>query len=266
MTQMETAPEHAPQAPGTLGVGRLLSVTFAIFLQRFVLFVGIAVVMNLAFYLVFYGLLGSSMFMQPDQMFSTSSGLTAFFVSTFGAMLINVLLAGILTVAAYDAHQRRPIRLGLYFQSALAVVVPLLVMGLVSSIGIALGLMLLIVPGLILAVMWSVMTPAIVIDKAGFGGLKRSQVLTKGYRWPILGFLVVVYVIIFVVNALLGSIFGFGIGALAETPSGISLYLFQAATNAVMAAWGAVAVVVLYARLKELKEGLGMDDLAAIFD
>lgn len=65
---------------------------------------------------------------------------------------------------------------------------PAVGVGLVSNIGIGLGLVLLIVPGLFLMTLWAVALPALVASGKGVGAaLSESVERTKGSRWPVFG-------------------------------------------------------------------------------
>lgn len=55
-----------------------------------------------------------------------------------------------------------------------------------SGIGVAFGMLLFIIPGLILLCMWAVAVPACVVEELGpVESLKRSAQLTRGYRFSI---------------------------------------------------------------------------------
>src|SRR5205823_4376706 len=73
-------------------------------------------------------------------------------------------------------------------QAGLAVVVPLLLLSIGSALGIGIGMIFLLVPGIILYVMWSVAAPALVEENLGiFEAFGRSNDLTRGARWKIFG-------------------------------------------------------------------------------
>jgi hypothetical protein len=62
--------------------------------------------------------------------------------------------------------------------------------------GILLGLVLLIVPGLIVAARWSLMAPIVVLERqTAFAASKRSAALVKGNEPPVLGCVVAIYLI-----------------------------------------------------------------------
>jgi hypothetical protein len=61
-----------------------------------------------------------------------------------------------------------------------------------AGLGIALGLFALIIPGIILALRWSVVAQAAAVEREGWlPALKRSGELTRGNYWRILGLLLI---------------------------------------------------------------------------
>jgi len=77
------------------------------------------------------------------------------------------------------------IRAGLRFA------VPVLVAQTLYLLGMMAGMVLLIVPGLILALMWLLVTQVLVVEGLGLRqAFGRSRALTKGHRWTLLGLLV----------------------------------------------------------------------------
>jgi hypothetical protein len=70
------------------------------------------------------------------------------------------------------------------------------VASILASIGIAIGLFLLIVPGLVLITFWSLLVPEIVIGRAGaIDAFKRSWRTVSGYAWNVFGTLIVALLI-----------------------------------------------------------------------
>lgn len=67
-------------------------------------------------------------------------------------------------------------------------------LGIVSGLAILLGLLLLIVPGLILLVRWSITTPCLLSSDDGiFDCMRRSWHQTEGHFWPIFTSLLAIY-------------------------------------------------------------------------
>lgn len=140
------------------------------------------------------------------------------------------------------------------FRSLLSV----LAVGIVAGVIIALGLVLLIVPGIILMCMYWVAVPCAVIEKAGVGSaLSRSATLTKGRRWAILG-------IVIIPGLIVGAVGFIGIRMFGDSPS--SLFFFVSAMTVLIAPWQSVCQAVGYHDLRAEKEGINVEQLAAVFD
>src|SRR4029077_14935213 len=76
------------------------------------------------------------------------------------------------------------------------------------GIAITIGLILVIVPGLFLITIWAVIVPVIIIERSGaLASFGRSRELVRGHGWHVFGTLVLVYIIMLVVNIVLGLIF-----------------------------------------------------------
>jgi hypothetical protein len=102
---------------------------------------------------------------------------------------------------------RRDQTVGDLFSSAAPAIGALIVFGILFAIGVAVGLALLIVPGLVLLTLWSVGAPAIVVERAGpIEAFGRSRRLVRGDAWPVFGTLVVVLLIVIAIGVVLGVI------------------------------------------------------------
>jgi len=186
---------------------------------------------------------------------------TAVYV-VFGFILQAALVQGTITYL----NDERP-GLGQSFSSALKSVGPLVVIALLSVLGMAAGMMLLIVPGIILALMWAVVVPVLVVEKTGitetFG---RSRALTKGYRGKIflmvLMYLLVALAISFATRPFLG------VSVFMPKPGELNpLYLVVTWVEHVfLTALTAVGIASIYYELRLVKEGIGAQQMAAAFD
>jgi hypothetical protein len=77
-----------------------------------------------------------------------------------------------------------------------------------AGIAIAIGLILLIVPGLWLITIWAVIIPVIVIERSGaLSSFGRSRQLVRGHGWHVFGTLVLAYIIEIAVGLVLSLIF-----------------------------------------------------------
>jgi hypothetical protein len=137
-----------------------------------------------------------------------------------GGGWIAILLAAIIRMAGLALYTgfvvrlvqdvrdgRRDQTVGDLFSAAAPAILSLIVFGILYAIGVAIGLALLIVPGLILITFWSVGAPAIVVEHADpFGAFGRSWRLVRGDAWSVFGTLVVVLLIVIAVGVVLGII------------------------------------------------------------
>jgi hypothetical protein len=97
----------------------------------------------------------------------------------------------------------------------------LLVAGLIYAILVGVGLVALIIPGIILAIMFSLNTPAIMIENAGaLGSLSRSRKLVGG-RWLKTFMLLLIIVLIFGLVVFIGNLIAAPFGSFSWLASGI---------------------------------------------
>jgi len=179
---------------------------------------------------------------------SGDAGLLSLVLVQLVTVLATVFFQGMVVEAARDMLDgRRDETIGGLFRAALPVLVPLLVAGLIVSIATAFGLLLLIVGAVLVATIFAVVAPVVVVERTGaIDALKRSVALVKPYFLQVLGVVVVVFIINFVISLLLRAIF-----------SGIddSAFGFAAATlvtQAITAPIAALAAASLYFQLKQL--------------
>jgi hypothetical protein len=101
-------------------------------------------------------------------------------------------------------------------------VVKVFVLGMMAAVPIALGLLLLIVPGIMLAMAWALVSVLIVAERADFlDAFGESARLTRGYRMTIFG-------VMFIIGlaAMLGMVL---FAVLQDEPGGILISLWQSA-------------------------------------
>jgi hypothetical protein len=162
--------------------------------------------------------------------------------------------------AAFQSMRGRPVRLGESVAGGLSRFLPLLGVMVLFTLGVALGLLLLIVPGIILIIMWYVAVPACVVERTGpvrsFG---RSRELTKGYRWKIFGLALLVYLV-----SAIGSMLTGGLANALAGPWG--QIVTQVVWQGLSGGFGSVMIAVVYYYLRVAKEGVDVDQIASVFD
>ena len=92
-------------------------------------------------------------------------------------------------------------------RAAMPYILPVIGASILAAIGIAIGLVLLIVPGLILLTFWCLIVPFIVVGGSGvFEAFGNSMRTVRGYAWRVFGTYVLVILILFAVSIVLALI------------------------------------------------------------
>jgi hypothetical protein len=176
-----------------------------------------------------------------------------------GSILLSLLAAGIGLVATYwfqgmmveavrDIQDgQRDFDVASLFRSVMPVLAPLVGAGVLAGFGIAIGLVLLIVPGLILMTIWAVVAPVIVIERRGvFEAFRRSRELVQGNGLAVLGVIVLIFILRFVASVVLGAI------AIGISDSVAGYAVAELLAYVLVAPLGALAAAVLYFELRRL--------------
>jgi hypothetical protein len=160
------------------------------------------------------------------------------------AIVAGILFTGMVVELVADVQDgRRDSSASQLVRAAVPVLGQLILVGLVASIAIVLGFVLIIVPGLILLTIWSVFVPVIVLERApGLSSLSRSRELVRGNGWQVFGVLFVLYVLVGIVSAALT-----GVGIVVRVIVGV-----------LTAPLGALAAAVLYFDLRAASGEAGL--------
>jgi hypothetical protein len=258
-----------PQIGAPLGVGAVVSESFSILGKNFISVVLLAVVPTMVGTLASGALLGWGVLLgtEAPQVDSVAQILIPSLLSLVVQIVVYGLTTALLIQLAYDSKLNRPLRISSYFGPALGSILPITILSLVSGILMAIGFVALVIPGLWIYAVFSVMAPAIVIEKVGFGGLGRSAALTKEYRWPILGALFVIGIINIVIGFVAQWIVGMLVAAIGGGISALLAFiLVQSLITSVSFGLGSITIALIYARLREIKEGASVRDISAVFD
>lgn len=176
-------------------------------------------------------------------------------------LLLGCIVQGAIAYTVYQAMSGRTVGIGDAVGRGTATLVPLILTSILMTLGMMLGIMLLVVPGIILMCMWFVAIPTCVVEKTGpVESLQRSAFLTKGCRMQIFGLVLLTFVLIAV---LVGAV-SFLIASI--TGSYVAAVLVAAIIGVVPQAFASVLYAIVYYDLRVLKEGISLDSLTRVFD
>ena len=175
-------------------------------------------------------------------------------IGSIVSLVLTAFFTGMVVMLVRDLQDgHRDSSLGELFSSVTPVFVPVIVVSILFGIGVAIGLVLIIIPGLILLTIWSVAVPVTVIERPGiFAAFGRSRQLVKGNGWQVFGTILLVWLIAIVVGALgglLASAFGGVLGA-----------LIVAIIGALIAPVVALTAALIYFTLVEGKQPVAQDE------
>jgi hypothetical protein len=112
--------------------------------------------------------------------------------------------------------------------------------GILAAIGIIIGFILLIVPGLFLLTIWSMLIPVIVLERRSTGeAFTRSREVVRGHGWPVLGLVVVTFLIVAVASAVIRAVF-------APLPDFLDAWLGGLVAHSVTIPFAAAALTTAY--------------------
>ena len=138
-----------------------------------------------------------------------AAGILGSIVVAITSILMWTVLTGAITRAAAGTFLGRDLEIGESYRYGFARFWSIVLVGLLSALAIAVGFVLLIVPGFIVLTFLTCAIPALVIeDKRGREALRRSWNLVRGRGWPVFGTIVVATLINGIVNSLLTAPFG----------------------------------------------------------
>jgi hypothetical protein len=178
----------------------------------------------------------------------SSGGLLLILIAAAIGTIGNYWFQGMVVEAARDILDgRRDHTVGSLFTSVAPVVAPLIGAAILAGIAIAIGLILVIVPGLFLLTIWAVIAPVIVIERAGImAAFGRSRALVRGHGWQVFG----VIVVFFLLQIVLGSVVQAIVTGISDSFAGYTVG--ELVTRVLVAPLTALAAAIMYFELKRM--------------
>jgi Membrane domain of glycerophosphoryl diester phosphodiesterase len=174
----------------------------------------------------------------------------------FGALLGTIValvgvfwLQGALVRAVEDIRDgRADLSLGETFERVRPQLASIIVGGLLAAIGILIGLVLLIVPGLVLLTWWVLIIPVIVLEEARAGeAFSRSRELVRGHGWSVFGVIVLTLLIVIGLGIVLSLL-------LLPVSDWLQSFVSNVVSGTLVAPFIALTWTLLYYRLRAAKE------------
>ncbi|HEY6145196.1 MAG TPA: hypothetical protein VIV13_02890 [Solirubrobacterales bacterium] len=219
---------------GKVSVGETLRETFSIYRDQ------AGVLLPVAFWLFLFSAIVEAL---------TLDVLALFWIGMVVSLTVGTLYQGMVVGLVQDVQGgRRESSVQELMRSVLPVFWTLIGAGFLTAIGIIGGAFLLIVPGVYLLAAWAVVAPVVVVERRRVtDALGRSRQLVRGNGWPVLGAVMVGFLIAVAASlgltALAGAIFD---GEIVHL-------VFQVLAQTVAAPFGALIASVLFFRLLEIQ-------------
>ena len=192
-----------------------------------------------------------------------ANGITGQALALAASVIAAVAYQGLVVQAVRDIQDGvRDLSLGGLFRSVSKVLAPLMWTAILVGVGVFLGFLAFIIPGIWLLTQWAVAAPVVVCEvRTAPQAVTRSRELVHGHGWRVFSVLIVTFMIVLIVDLALAS------AANAISGGGISFAIAQLLAGMLTAPIFALATAVLYLELLQLKgEQLPPADMASFTD
>jgi hypothetical protein len=120
----------------------------------------------------------------------------------------------------------------------------LFVAGLLTGLGIALGFIALVIPGLFLLTRWILVTPAVVLERLGAtDAMRRSWHLVRGHGWRVFAVILLTMLVSGIAQSVALAVFAF-------LPEFLQNWIGGVVANSLVAPFVALSWTVMYFRLR----------------
>lgn len=240
-----------------LSVGEVLDVSFGLYRSKFATLLTIAVATQLVPSLV--------------SVYLTSAGgwltnIPLYLASMLLAVVLSALGVAASTFVVSDAYLGRETSAGVALSKAGGLLARLIGLSILTSLVIGIGVLLLIVPGLVLAAGLMLSTVVLVLESppSVTAAMGRAWALSKGFRGKILLTMVVVFLMLVVPSVVIGAAWALiGRGTGAGPAESVPMVVLQSLLSILVYPFVYVVLTVLYYDIRVRKEGFDLELLAS---
>jgi len=164
-------------------------------------------------------------------------GLIAALVSVVGYFWVQAALVE----TVHDVRDGRADRtIGETYRAVQPQLPAVVIAGILAAIGITIGFILLIIPGLFLLTIWSMVIPVIVLERRSTGeAFSRSREVVRGHGWSVFGLVIVTFLIVAIASGVIRAIF-------APLPDFLDAWLGGLVAHSVTVPFAAAALTTAY--------------------
>jgi hypothetical protein len=177
----------------------------------------------------------------------------------FLQFILTSFAQAIVVFAAFQDLRGRPVNAGESLRRGLSRLFPVVVASVLTAMVVGVGLLLCLIPGLVALTALAVVLPACVVERLGpIEAMSRSSDLTTGHRWPILAVGVAWILIVFGVTYAIEA----AMPGVTTMPARLLTWIWQVISGS----FSSVYAAILYHDLRAVREGIGIDEIASVFD
>ena len=240
-------------------VGDIIDASFTVYRKRFGPMIAIALMLVFIPFVV--GVIGGCTITELQTSCDTAIG----WIGQIASQIGMVIAAAAAMLVAAEAYVGTSSDWRLSAAAGLRRIIPIVVATVVVTVAVAIGFVLVLVPGIFLAVSFAVFTPVLMIERVGpIESLGRSWRLVTGERWRLFGAGLSMIIISVIVLGIIGFVLYLVLSGLGGLSEGDASYYTQQIVTLLSIPLSAAVGAVLYVDLRVRKENLDVEGLSAL--
>ncbi len=206
--------------------------------------------------------------------FIATGGFAVLFISIINIIFTTVVSLYV-TITALKLYKKSPVSYSLVMTDLKKIVIPYVLLRFVIYLGTVGGFLLLIVPGIIFTLRWIISNIVLVVEGTKIReSMKRSKILTKGFKGQILIVYLLLVIIAFVLmgiftlmtSGIAGGFYGIlmNFSAMGTNPLKFTSILYNIIASLLSPLYPVLAIIMYFSLMRE-KEGYVTEELADSF-